>query len=451
MTATFTDLDNARRFASTHHQDLRYVAKFKQWLVWDGKRWKTDDTQQVQRRAKQTIEALTAEASALSDNDVAKKERMRFALWSQAAGRIAGMIDLAKSEPGIPITTDELDRDPWLLTVVNGTLDLRTGTLREHQQSDLITKLSPVIYDEQATCSMWEAFLKRIMEGDADMIRYIQKALGYALTGDTREQVFFILHGTGANGKSTLTTVVAKAAGDYSQHTPTKTLLVSRNSDSGINNDVARLRGARLVTAAEAECNGVMAEALVKQLTGGDKVTARFLHGEFFDFVPSFKLFLAVNHKPIIKGTDHAIWRRVRLIPFDVTIPEDQWDRNLPEKLESERAGILRWLVEGCVAWQREGLKPPLRVLAATDNYRDEMDTVGAFVDECCIKDPGGEVTAARLFERYIAWCQQQSEKALSKMDFGARLTEKGFRPARTRTARLWRGLVVAKGERGRR
>jgi len=433
-----TDLANARRFAREHRCDLRYITKSRQWLVWDGHRWRPDDTGEVQRRAKATVQGLFRDAAAIPDSDQRKK-RIGLAIPAQAAPRISGMIELAKSETGIAIIQDQLDSDPWLLNVENGTLDLRTGTLRQHRREDLITKLAPVTYDAKARCPQWEAFLEKIMAGDKDRIRYVQKALGYALSGDTREQCFFILHGTGANGKSTLTTVVGKLAGGYSQHTPTETLLVKR-SDT-IPNDVARLHGARLVTAAEAECNRSLAEALVKQLTGGDKIAARFLHGEFFEFTPSFKLFLAVNHKPVIKGTDPAIWRRVRLIPFDVTIPQDEQDRTLPEKLEAERPGILRWLVEGCLAWQREGLTPPEAVTAATADYRDEMDTVGAFLDECCICDLEAQSSSKSLFDAYEKWCEKHGESPMSKTDFGARLSEKGFKPGRTKGVRYWCGL----------
>ncbi len=437
-----TDLANARRFAQEHHENLRFVARSRQWLVWDGKRWRLDDTGEVSCRAKDTVRNLFSTAAALTDSGEREK-RMRFALSAQSAKRIGGMVELAKSEPGIPITQDQLDADPWLLNTENGTLDLRTGDLSNHRREDLITKLAPVTYDPAATCPQWEAFLDKIMAGDKDRIRYVQKALGYALSGDTREQCFFILHGTGANGKSTLTTVVAKLAGGYSQHTPTETLL-TRRSDS-IPNDVARLHGARLVTAAEAECNRSLAESLVKQLTGGDKIAARFLHGEFFEFTPSFKLFLAVNHKPGIKGTDHAIWRRVRLIPFDVTIPQDEQDRTLPEKLEAERAGILRWLVEGCLAWQEEGLGSPAAVTAATADYRDEMDTVGPFLDEDCFRDPKAQTLAKDLYEAYNWWCKDLAETPLSKPDFGSRLAEKGFTAGRTKEGRHWRGLGLRK------
>jgi putative DNA primase/helicase len=436
-----TDLQNARRFAKENDGHLLYVKKSRQWFVWDRKRWLLDETGEVSRRAKVTVERLLADAYALTDSGHRAK-RIRLAINAQSANRIAGLIELAKSEPGIPIIQDQLDADPWLLNVENGTLDLRTGVLREHRSKDLITKLAPVTYDAKATCPRWESFLDKIMAGDHDRIRYVQKARGYALTGDTREQCFFILHGTGANGKSTLTGVVAKVAGGYSQHTPTDTLLVKR-SDT-IPNDVARLHGARLVTAAEAECNRVLAEALVKQLTGGDKIAVRFLHGEFFEFNPSFKLFLAVNHKPVIKGTDNAIWRRVRLIPFDVTIPQDEQDRTLPEKLEAERTGILRWLVEGCLAWQKERLEPPAAVVAATADYRDEMDTVGAFLDQCCVPDAAAQTPAKELYDACRQWCAEHGETPPSKAELGSRLAEKGFKPGRTKAGRFWRGLELA-------
>ena len=436
-----TDLENARRFADRHRKDLRYVGKSKQWLVWEGRRWKPDDTGEVQQRAKATVRALYNAAAAIEDLHT-RTRHLGFAAAAQSATRIAGMIRLAESEEGIPVTADQLDADPWLLNVENGTLDLSTGTLREHRQGDLITKIAPVEYHPEAPCPTWLAFLDRIMAGDQDRIRYVQKIFGYALTGDTREQCFFILHGIGANGKTTMTTAVAKAVGGYAKHTPTETLLVKRNDT--IPNDVARLHGARLVTAAEAECNRGLAEALVKQLTGGDKIAARFLHGEWFEFTPTFKLFLAVNHKPTIHGTDHAIWRRVRLIPFEVTIPDSEQDKALPEKLEAERAGILRWAVEGCLAWQREGLGPPEAVTEATAEYRAEMDTVGAFIDECCTCDPEGEATAKRLHERYSQWCLDHEEKSVSQTDFGARLAEKGFTRGRTKAkGRFWRGLSV--------
>ena len=440
MAELLTDLENARRFAKEHQADLNHVAKWKRWLVWDGKRWIPDEAAEVQRRAKETVRALHTAAARIKDSGE-RERQVRLAINAQSAKRIAGMIELAKSEPGIPVTPDQLDTDPWLLNVENGTLELRTGTLRDHRRGDMITKLAPVQYDPKATCPTWETFLDRIMAGNVELIRYLQRIFGYALTGDTPEQCFFILHGAGANGKTTMTTAVANAVGGYAQHTPTETLLVKRNDS--IPNDVARLHGARLVTAAEADCDRKLAEALTKQLTGGDKIAARFLHGEWFEFTPAFKLLLATNHKPRIEGTDHAMWRRVRLIPFDVTIPESAQDKTLPGKLEAERAGILRWAVEGCLAWQLEGLEPPKAVTEATDDYRDEMDTVGFFIDECCTRAPEAEVKAKRLYDRYSEWCSDQAERPVSRAEFGARLAEKGFTPGRTKTGRFWRGLSV--------
>lgn len=440
LSDSLTDLENAARFAETHGNDLRYVAKWRNWIVWDGQRWRRDDTGEVQRRAKETARDIYEATAAIKDSEKRTKQR-KLALAAQSAKRIGAMIDLARSEPGIPVTPDLLDTDPWLLNVENGTLDLRTGGLRPHRPDDLITKIAPVRYEPGARCPTWDAFLRRVLGGDAELTRYMQKAVGYALTGDAREQCLFIAHGTGANGKTTTFTTVAAVIGGYAVHTPTETLLVKRNDT--IPNDVARLHGTRFVTAAEAECNRRLAEALVKQMTGGDKIAARFLHGEWFEFMPTFKLFLAVNHKPTVEGTDHAMWRRIRLIPFTVTIPESEQDKMLPEKLRAESMGILRWAVEGCLLWQQEGLEPPEVVAAATQDYRDEMDTAGGFIDECCVRDPQAETPPARLYDRYTQWCAGNGEKPMSKANLAARLAEKGFTRGRTKARRFWRGLAV--------
>jgi putative DNA primase/helicase len=359
-------------------------------------------------------------------------------------GRITSMISLARSELTIPVTPDQLDRDPWLLNVANGTLDLRTGKLREHRRTDLITKLAPVAYDPNAGCPTWMQFLEKVMGGDGELIAFLQRVVGYSLTGDTREQALFVLYGTGANGKSTFLATIGDLLGDYAKATPTDTLLVKPGSE-GPRNDVARLKGARFVSAVEAEGGKRLAEALVKQITGGDRISARFLYGEYFEFRPEFKIFLAVNHKPVIKSTDHAIWRRIKLIPFTVTIPNTAQDKTLPAKLRAEAPGILGWAVEGCLEWQRNGLGFPTAVVQATDAYRAEMDVFAAFLNESTIARAGAQTPSSELYAAYLEWTEEAGVRfPITKQEFGVRLKERGFIDRKgSHGTRVWRGIAL--------
>jgi putative DNA primase/helicase len=390
-----TDVGNARRLLARCGSNIRYVPHWKSWLMWDGQRWQKDSMNRIAHLAKDTIRALyldAANAPGWESQDLAK-----HAIRSEAAGRIAAMVQLAQSDPSVVVAPEVLDADLFRLTVFNGTIDLRSGVLQPHRREDLMTKLAPVTHDPTADCPQWLEMLDRIMAGDAAQIGFLQKALGYALTGDASEQCFFILHGRGANGKSTVIEVIRAVMGDYAMATAPETLLVKATS-GGANNDIAMLQGARFVSAVETDQGRRIAEALVKQTTGGDRITARFLYGEFFEFPPSFKLFLATNHKPVIRGTDHAIWQRVRLIPFEVQIPEKDQDRHLASKIKAaELPGILNWLIEGCRAWQTDGLTPPERVLAATAEYREEQDVLGRFLGDACEESPAA-VTLARIF-----------------------------------------------------
>jgi putative DNA primase/helicase len=439
-------LGNAHRLVARHGEALRYVPQWGKWLVWDGTRWAIDDTREVERRAKETVLALYGEVS--RPNDEEKRRRLaQHAARSQAEARIKAMIELAKSEPGIPVTPEQLDAAPWILNVRNGTLDLRTGMLYLHRCDDLITKLAPIAYDRQATCPTWEAFLYDILAGDTELIRFVQKAVGYSLTGSIQEQCLFILYGTGANGKSTFLNTISAMLSDYACHTPTETLLITRSE--GVRNDLARLQGARFVTAVEAEGGRRLAEAQVKQLTGGDKVTARYLYQEHFEFVPTFKLWVAVNHKPMVQGTDDAIWRRIRLIPFTVTIPDAAHDKRLTEKLRAELPGILRWAVEGCLAWQGEGLEPPLSVKRATGDYRAEIDVITEFLQERCITGPEKKVSKGDLYAEYAGWCTQMGEQPVNPRAFALALQEQGFTPGRTNAERFWQGIALREDEQG--
>jgi putative DNA primase/helicase len=398
-----------------------------------------DETGAVERKAKETAESIYKEAATATDPD----ERQALAKWavcSESEARIRAMISLAKSEPSIAVAADQLDADTWLLNCLNGTIDLRTGELRPHQRDDLCTKQVPVEYDPDASCPRWNDFLAEIMGYKLLLASFLHRAVGYALTGDTSEQVLFLLYGTGANGKSSFLETIKAVLGDYARQADPATFL-ARKHDS-VRNDVARLAGARFVSAIEAEEGKYLSEALVKSVTGGDTVAARFLYSEFFEFRPQFKIFLAANHKPLIRGTDNAIWRRVRLVPFTVTIPSDQQDKHLLEKLRAELPGVLAWAVRGCLVWQKHGLEEPKEVQAATESYRDEMDLLGGFLSECCIQGPAAWATAKDLYQAHALWCSANGEHQMGQRRFGINLAERGFQSCKgTHGVRIWRGI----------
>jgi putative DNA primase/helicase len=340
----------------------------------------------------------------------------------------------------------EFDSDPKLLNCNNGTVDLSTGELRHHDRADLLTCLAPVDFDKGAPCQVWENFVYEIQEKNIEVYEFLQRILGYALTGFTREQCLFILWGSGANGKSTLINLVTRLLGKYARNTPVETLLDKKRGGE-IPIDVARLDGPRLVTAKEVDRGRRLSESLIKELTGQDTISARFLYGEFFDFIPKFKLFLSTNHMPIIRGTDNAIWRRIKLIRFPVQIPEEEWDQDLPEKLWAEAPGILNWLVEGCLSWQKWGLNVPEAVKESTAEFRGEMDVLADFLAERCIIASDKSGTAKELYQCYKDWAEDQglSEREILKQrTFGMALSERGFRRHRSTHGRhRWTGLGV--------
>jgi putative DNA primase/helicase len=434
-----TDLGNAERFAAQHGKDAHYCYPWRKWLVWTEAQWERDEAGQVHRLAKETVRGIYREASDAEDED-RRKALAKHAAASESETRIRAMVELAKSEA--PVSPDELDADPWLLNVLNGTIDLRTGELREHRREELITKLVPVEYDPNATAPTWEAFLKRALPGE-ELRAFVQRAVGYSATGDTSEQCMFIHHGPGANGKSTFQETVSAALGDYAMRTPTETLLVKRSG--GVPNDVARLKGARPVTASETEEGRRLAESLVKDLTGQDTISARFMWAEWFDFKPTHALHLSTNHKPEIRGTDPAIWRRIRLVPWGVTIPPAEQDKKLPEKLRGELPGVLAWIVHGCSAWLREGLQAPEEVRKATRAYRAEMDVLAAFLADCCVRGGDEEAFAGELWGAWKRWSEETGEQTGSQKLFGGRLAERGFLNHRdSKTGRkVWSGLSL--------
>ncbi|MAE28229.1 MAG: hypothetical protein CMJ87_04490, partial [Planctomycetes bacterium] len=354
------DVGNAERLLHHFGRDLHYVARWNRWLIWDGHRWKEDYTGKVMHLARKTAGMIWGEARAL-DPEAAQKLG-KWAAQSHSLGRLKAMVELASTFQEIVLDPDDLDANAWLLTCGNGTLDLRTGELRESRRDDLCTKMTPVLYDPDALCPSWLIFLERVLP-DSDTRGYLQRRVGYSLTGDTNERDFAVLWGGGKNGKSTFVETIQALLGDFSIVTPAASLMNQKHDT--IRNDIAALKGARLVTAHESEQDRYLAEGLVKSLTGQDTIAARFLYGEMFRFKPVFKLWLHTNHAPLIRGTDDAIWDRLRLVPFTVRIPVEERDGGLGDRLRREElSGILTWAMQGCLDWQQHGLEPPPQVIA---------------------------------------------------------------------------------------
>jgi putative DNA primase/helicase len=439
-----TDLGNARRLVSRHGDNIRYDYNRKLWFVWDGTRWVENAESKVMQWAKETIRALYKEAAGIEDQD--KRQALtKHALKSEHAPRIKATVDLARDEPEIQADVADFDSVSHLLNVLNGTLDLRTGDLRPHSREDMLTKLVPIKYDAHARCPQWDAFLARIFNGNQNLIRFMRRAIGYTLTGETGEQCMFVLHGTGANGKSTLLEVVAALTAGYGVPVRTEALMKHKwTGASGHSEDIANLRGARFVSAVETEAGQKLAESLLKQITGGDTITASRKHEHSVTFRPVFKLWLAANHKPEVDGTDEGIWRRIHLVPFDVTIPAPERDKRLPDKLRSERPGILSWCVLGAVEYYRDGLGVAEEVKRATAAYRDEQDTLSDFLADRCLVGKGLTAKIGELYQAYETWCSANGEKALNRKAFKAQIIERGFEEGRgTGGVRIWRGLEM--------
>jgi putative DNA primase/helicase len=436
------DAGNAERLADRHGANLRYCYPWGSWLVYDGTRWHVDDRGAVVRLAKDTARSIFEEAKEAPDDETAKRLG-KWASSSLSESKLRSMIALAQSEPGIPVLPEEMDASPDLLNVLNGTIDLRTGELREHRREDLITKLAPVEYDPDAVAPTWAAVLERTLPSEG-VRQFFKKLCGYAITGDVSEHILPVLYGTGANGKSTVLNALLEAAGEYGMQAAPDLLIAKRGAHP---TEIADLFGMRVVASIEVEDGRRLAEALVKNLTGGDKIRARRMRQDNWQFDPTHTVFMAVNHKPIVKGNDTGIWRRIRLIPFTETIPPVAQDKKLPEKLRSELSGILAWAVEGCLEWRREGLQAPEEVRKATAGYRSEMDVIGDFLADRCFK--GARLTVAKdeLYKAYQVWCEDAGERFETKRKFGTLLKDRGIEDGRNaeRTQRIWTGIGLSR------
>lgn len=442
-----TDWGNARRLVARHGQDLRFCHPWKSWLVWDEHHWQRDTTAEIERRAKDTVRAMFCEAAA-GPNGI-DKQLSEWAIKSEAHARIGSMIAMATSEPEVPILPDALDKDRWSLNVANGTLDLRTGILRPHRREDYHSKLAPVEYHPDAECPLWLSTLELVMEGRPQLVGYLQRLMGYMLTGDTSENCLVVAYGIGRNGKGTVFETFQALLGDYAKTAEFGTF-VDKKQES-VRNDLADLKGARMVLASEGKEGERLAEAFVKSATGGDTLKARFLYQEYFQFVPEFKLVLATNHKPAIRGTDEGIWSRIRLLPFENVIPKSQRDLKMKDKLRGELPGILAWAVRGCLEWQQNGLQEPPEVVGATEKYRGDQDRLRGFIEECCVLQSTAATPARELYAAYKEWAESSDIEPSTIAVFGKRLGERGLKWCRKfyekRASTFWLGIRLRTDE----
>jgi putative DNA primase/helicase len=439
---SLTQTGNAERLLARFGDHLKYCHTWGRWLQWAGSRWVRDEKEEIWSLALQTVRAIKQEATRTSNSTSESEETAKIrkslldhAKRSERRSELDSMIHIAARMPSVGVTAGELDSNPYLFNCANGTIDLLSGKIRKHSERDLLTKISPVAYEPEAECPRWEQFLREVFAGDEELITFTQRMLGCTLTGETEKALFF-LEGKGDNGKTTLLEVFRHIMGDYAQLTRIG-LLMAKSVNNEQRYALANLQGARFVTASETQEGEQLNESIVKQLAGQQTLEGRHPYGKLFQFYPQFKLFLDANHKPRIQGTDHAIWSRLRLLPFKVrfssvagelappyVMPKDP---RLKLALAAEAPGILAWAVQGCLAWQRDGLPTPAAMRKATSEYKSEMDIVETFIEECCERDVAAEFKPSEMHIAYTKWCKDRGEKPLYINLFSPRLEEKGY------------------------
>jgi P4 family phage/plasmid primase-like protien len=426
-----TEVGNAHRFVDKHHNLLRFDHRAGAWYIWDGKRFQIDNDGLVYEMAQIVVKDIAKDV-AFVDANTKEGDSIRDAItkWSkksQTRAALSNLIFLAAQGTVLATTIEKFDADPYSINTKSATLNIRDWTGSDHLPEAMHSKLIDIDYDDDATCPRWEAFLDEIFLGDKELIEFIQRAVGYSLTGLTSEQCLFFAYGTGKNGKSIFFNVMEMLFGDYYQKAPAEMLMIRRNE--GIPNDIARLRGARFVVASELAENGRFNEAKIKDLTGGDIISARFLHGEFFEFRPVHKLWIYGNHKPIISGTDKGIWRRLKLIPFEYTVPDDKVvpQEQLLDSFRQELPGILAWAVDGCIKWKESGLNKPKRITDATEEYKEDMDILGNFLAANVADKQGAQLTNKELYAKYKEWTTENGDYPISGKKMAKILKERGW------------------------
>jgi putative DNA primase/helicase len=436
-----TELGYARRLVAVYGDRLRYVPAWRRWLIWDGQRWAPDGSGQAARWMKAIARRLTADALATEDTQ-ARKTALSLARRGESAAGISGALTLASTEQSIVVTPDDLDADPYLLNCPNGVLDLRTGQLAPHDPALLLTKMTGAAYHPGAAGPAFTRFLARV-QPDPQMRAFLARLLGHALDGRVVSHILPIFHGEGGNGKSTLVHAVMTALGDYADAADPG-LLTARSFDAHPTG-IADLCGLRLAVLHETDAGRHLAEGTVKRLTGGDRLKARRMREDFWSFTPTHTFVMLTNHKPIVTGTDEGIWRRLRLVPWNVVIPDTERDEQLSDKIAAELDAVLAWLVAGYHDWQAHGLAEPAQITEATTGWRADSDTLRRFLDECCLTGPHLCAGSTELFTAWAKWCADQGEDPGTQTAFATALQNKGLDKTKDRTGRMrWRGIGLA-------
>jgi putative DNA primase/helicase len=420
----------ALHFTTESRGDFRYTAAWARWHRWNGRFWEYDNTHLVPEFVRHVCRLVSNKCP---DKNLQRK--------IASAYTVAAVERLARTDRQHAAIVDQWDADPWILNTLGGVVDLRTGELQPSRREHYCTKVTAVA--SGGDCPLWMVFLSRITDGNVELQRFLQRMCGYLLTGITDEHAWFFLFGSGANGKSVFVNTILRLMSDYARTAPIETFTETTTAQHPT--DLAGLQGARLVSVVETEEDRRWAETKIKRLTGGDPISAHFMRQDFFDYVPQFKLVVAGNHKPGLRSVDEATRRRLHLVPFTVTIPEAERDRDLSEKLKGEWGGILRWAIEGCLAWQREGLNPPAIVKDATADYLAAEDLVARWIDECCETGPSFSSPVGVLYRRFQGWCAKNGEASCSQKRFSQNLEARKFTKDRTSASRMFRGIALKK------
>lgn len=438
----YTEMGSSEIFSAMYKDEIRFVSDQKAWYCWDGKRWRQDKNGEVMRKAK-----CTAQEIYIFLSDVGQDSKSMLATFRrdcQRLSKLKNMIELAKSDSRLLIHSSQLDADDWLLNVQNGTVELKTGELKSHCKDDYITKICPVNYIENEKSDVFTSFLNKVLP-DKLVREYVQRAFGYCISGSISEEILFFIFGPPSSGKSSILEAVSLVLGEYAATADFKSFTKKQNQNAGASSDIARLNGKRFVKSSEANQGDRFDSALVKQLTGGDKISARFLYREHFEFTPKFKLAFAANDRPRVNSSDEALWRRIQEIPFSISIPESERDPKLKKQLkdiETNGSAILDWLIKGCLAYQKVGLNAPQAIKDALDAYKLEMDPLTDFIEEYCYVHTFATADNTRIWEEYNKYCSEYGiRRPLGRRSFKQNLERKGFKRARNSSSRYWEGI----------